>query len=121
MLAIGLDPSFADLSAFPTLSVDLVRAYIDDQIDRLRANGLDTDSCLVDRGESAERVIEQALQSKRYDCIVIGAGLRQPPELLPLFEKVINLVHQLAPHSRIAFNSTPADTLEAVQRWMAVD
>jgi hypothetical protein len=49
---------------------------------------------------------------------VIGAGLREPPERLLLFEKIINLVHMLAPQSRIAFNTTPADTAEAAQRWI---
>jgi len=49
---------------------------------------------------------------------VIGAGLRQPPERLTLFETVLNLVHALAPSACICFNTTPADTAEAVQRWI---
>jgi hypothetical protein len=35
-----------------------------------------------------------------------------------LFETIINLVHALAPEARICFNTTPADTAEAVQRWI---
>jgi hypothetical protein len=35
-----------------------------------------------------------------------------------LFEKILNLVHRLAPDAGIAFNSTPADTAEAVRRWV---
>jgi hypothetical protein len=49
---------------------------------------------------------------------VIGAGLRASQERLLLFEKIINLVHMLAPQSRIAFNSAPSDTAEAAQRWI---
>jgi hypothetical protein len=49
---------------------------------------------------------------------VIGAGLREPAERLLLFEKVVNLVLIHAPHARICFNTTPADTVEAVQRWI---
>jgi hypothetical protein len=49
---------------------------------------------------------------------VIGAGLREPPSRLLLFEQIINLVHALAPQARICFNATPADTAEAVQRWL---
>jgi hypothetical protein len=37
---------------------------------------------------------------------------------LPLFETVINLVHALASTARICFNTTPADTAEAVRRWI---
>jgi hypothetical protein len=33
---------------------------------------------------------------------------------LLLFEKIINLVHGLAPAARICFNTTPADTVKAV-------
>ena len=59
-----------------------------------------------------------ALRDERFDCIVIGAGLREPKERLPLFETVLNLVHRLAPQATICFNTTPADTTEAVQRWV---
>jgi hypothetical protein len=62
--------------------------------------------------------VESVLRSRTFDCVVIGAGLRESPERLLLFEKIINLVHMLAPQSRIAFNSTPADTAEAAQRWI---
>lgn len=50
VLAIGIDPAFADLSAHPDLSVDLVRAYVDQQIDRVRDLGYEVDSCLIDQG-----------------------------------------------------------------------
>jgi hypothetical protein len=118
VLTIGVDPAFADLSAHPDLSVDLVRAYIDQQIERVRDLGYEVDSCLVDRGETAQATLEAALRSHKYDCIVIGAGLREPAAYLPLFEEIINLVHQFAPDSRIAFNTSPADTAEAARRWI---
>jgi hypothetical protein len=38
---------------------------------------------------------------------------------LLLFEKIINLAHRLAPHASICFNSNPADSVQAVQRWLA--
>jgi hypothetical protein len=63
-------------------------------------------------------VTSEALKSRNFDCVLIGAGLRQPPERLPLFERIINLIHRLAPNAAICFNTTPVDTTEAVQRWM---
>jgi hypothetical protein len=118
VLAIGLDPNCADLSAFPHLSPDLVRSYIDDELERLRVHGYAVGSCLIDPGATPEEAVEDALGARHYDCVVIGAGLRQPASQLVLFEKVINLVHTLAPQARICFNTCPADTIEAVRRWI---
>lgn len=118
VLAIGVDPTFADFSTLAGLTPALIRAYIDAQIERLRALGYEAESCLLDPGEAAEQTVESALRSRAFDCVVIGAGLREPPERLLLFERIINLVHTLAPQSRIAFNTTPADTAEAAQRWI---
>ena len=118
VLAIGLDPHHADLSGFPGLTPELVKGFIDAQLERLNSSGFSVVSCLIDLGETAESVAAEALKSQRFDCVVIGAGLRVPPPQLLLFEKVINLVHTLAPGARICFNTTPADTLEAVRRWL---
>lgn len=118
VLAIGIEPSFVDFSAFPGLTPELVRNFIEAQIETLRALGYDAESCLIDPGETAEAVTVAALKSRRLDCVVIGAGLREPAERLLLFEKVINLVLIHVPHARICFNTTPADTAEAVQRWV---
>lgn len=59
-----------------------------------------------------------AQRSKRCDCVVIGAGLREPAARLLLFEKIINLVHDFVPDTKIGFNTTSADSAEAVQRWI---
>jgi hypothetical protein len=118
VLAIGIEPAFADLTGFPQFTPELIRSYIDSQIEQLRVWGYDTVSCLIDLGETAEAVAAAALRTKRFDCVVIGAGLRQPAPQLLLFEKIINLVHALAPDAKICFNTNPADTAAAVQRWI---
>jgi len=119
VLAIGIDPSFVDYTAMPQFTAEMFRGYIDAQMERVRGAGFDVTSCLIDLGETAEAVTMQALKSEKFDCILIGAGLRQPGERLLLFEKIINLVHRLAPGARICFNSNPADSVEAVRRWIA--
>jgi len=118
VLAIGLDPTFVDLSVFPQFTPELVRSYLDAQIEAVRTLGYDIESCLIDLGDTAEAVTAAALTARRYNCIVIGAGLREPPERLLLFERILNLVHRLAPDASICFNSNPADTAAAVQRWI---
>src|SRR5215831_8804103 len=118
VLAIGIEPGSADYNAFPQLTPELVRNYIDAQLLRLRDCGFEVTSCLIDLDETAEAAVTAALRDERFHCIVIGAGLREPKERLLLFEKVLNLVHQLAPGAAICFNTTPADTAEAVRRWI---
>jgi hypothetical protein len=63
-------------------------------------------------------VLKEHLSRRSFDCVVIGAGLRDDPKQLLLFEQLLNIVHARAPDAKICFNSTPADTAEAVQRWV---
>ena len=121
VLAIGIDPAFTDHSKFPQLTAALVRAYIDAELQRLRDDGYEVVPCLIDLGATAEQVTATALASRRFDCVMIGAGLREPPEHLLLFEKIINLVHDRAPTACICFNTSPADTVDAVRRWTRPD
>jgi len=116
VLALGLDPSYVDLSEFPGFTAELVKSFIDSQLKRLGALGYDVVNCFVDAGATAEAVTARHLNSRRFDCILIGAGLRAPRQLL-LFEKLINLIHAQARTAKICFNTTPPDTAEAVQRW----
>jgi hypothetical protein len=118
VLALGLDPAFVDLKTLsPDLTPELVRSFIESQLDRVRCLGHEVESCFVDSGDSAEAVTQRHLDSGSFDCVVIGAGLNAP-EHLRLFEKLLNLVHARAPGAKICFNTTPADTAEAVQRWV---
>ncbi len=85
---------------------------------KLEMLGYSVKSLYVDDGKTAEGALTDALTTSRYDCIMIGAGLRVPPYFL-LFEKLINVVHQHAPAStKLCFNSNPTDTAEAVKRWV---
>jgi hypothetical protein len=120
VLAIGIDPALVDYTALPQFTPEMFRSYIDAQIERVRGMGYDVTSCLIDLGDTAETVAAEALKSRDFDCVLIGAGLRLPGERLLLFETIINLMHRLAPQASICFNTTPADTAEAVRRWVAV-
>jgi hypothetical protein len=73
---------------------------------------------LTDLGNTAEAVVSRKLSESAFDCILIGAGIRTLPTYFLLFEKLINVVHQNAPESKLCFNTKPGDTAEAVQRWV---
>ncbi len=117
VLALGLDPQFADLTPTPDLTPELVRAFIDSQLDRIRALGYEVESCLVDAGQTAEAVLEERIGARSFNCVMMGAGLRAAEHLL-LFERLLNVIHARLPNAKICFNTKPADSVEAVQRWV---
>jgi len=125
VLSVGLQPqliNFADpaYAAFPGMTAEKVQGGLDKDIAALHTLGYDAQLCLTDFGETAEDVIRATLQKSRYDCVVIGAGVRTIGKNFLLFEKVLNVVHEHAPQARICFNTGPFDTAEAVQRWCPV-
>ena len=74
VLALGLDPKFVDPAAMGGFGPEVVRAYIDSQFDRIRVLGYEVESCLVDVGDTAERVLTEQLGKRTFDC----AGCDQP-------------------------------------------
>lgn len=113
---LGLLPRVVDFSAFPGLTEEKLAAGLAAQEKSLCERGLDARWCLFDRGETAGEVVRAALAEKAYDVVLIGAGVRTQAALLPLFERLINLVHEGAPGAKICFNTRPDDTQEAVFR-----
>ena len=123
VLTVGLEPSlinFADpaYAAFPGMTADKVMAGLNRDVASLEALGYDAAMCLVDFGETAEAVLRAALTNNAYDCIVIGAGVRLIAQNTPLFEKLVNIVHNHAPAAKLCFNTRPDDTADAVKRWV---
>jgi hypothetical protein len=121
VLLVGLDPDIVDYtkSPVPGLTAAKVRAAVEADSATLERLGYGVKLLYVDDGKTAEAALTDALTASRYDCIMIGAGLRVVPPYFLLFEKLINVVHRHAPAStKLCFNSNPADTAEAVKRWV---
>jgi hypothetical protein len=122
VLVIGLDPTLIDFShpdyAVTGLNATKVLAGLKSSEDELTRLGYNVQMCLTDFGETAEAVVQNHLKEKRFDCILIAAGIRTIPSNFMLFEKLINVVHQLAPQAKLCFNTKPSDTAEAVKRWV---
>jgi hypothetical protein len=122
VLIMGIDPLLIDFSspefAPKNLTAERVLSAVHADSERLRSLGYEADLCLTDFGATAERVVEDKLRSKPYDCVMIGAGIRIIPSSFLLFEKLINVVHANAPQAKLCFNTRPNDTAEAVMRWV---
>lgn len=123
VLVIGLEPTLIDFSApeysaFPGMDAAKVLAGLKAAEESLTQLGYDVRLCLTDFGETAGSVVKDLLEQERFDCILIGAGIRMIAGNTILFEKLVNVVHTCAPHARLCFNTKPTDTAEAVQRWL---
>jgi hypothetical protein len=118
ILVVGLEPDLVDYSSMRDMNADKVRAGLTAGMAQLAGLGHDADLCMTDLGDTAEAVVAGRLSERPYDCVVIGAGIRTIPAYFLLFEKLVNVVHRHAPAARIAFNTRPSDTAEAVQRWL---
>ena len=121
VLVIGLDPALIDFSQpgyAPGMSTAKVLAGIKSSEDELTRLGYGVKTCLTDFGETAEAVVQSQLKQKRFDCVLIGAGVRTNPSNFMLFEKLVNVVHEHAPQAKICFNTMPSDTAAAVKRWL---
>lgn len=119
VVLIGLHPDVVDYDKWPMLTPEKLMDALNSEKASLEGEGFEAEVMLVDRGETAEQVVRDALGAKDYDCVVIGAGVRKDDDHFLLFEKLVNVLHELAPNAKIAFNTNPSDTAEAVKRWVS--
>ena len=114
VLVIGLDPFRVPGPWDPEPVANAIETGMAGLADR----GIDAESCLVgiDEDDDVPTRISEALRSRRWDCVVVGGGIRNSEELVELFESVVNLVRRHAPQAEIAFNSSPENLFEAVAR-----
>ncbi len=118
VLMIGLDPAVVNYEKWPGLSPEKLEGALRRDEASLNELGYQASICFIDHGETAAATIRAQLEATRYDCILIGAGVRTDPDEFLLFEKAINVVHEIAPQARICFNTGPTDSVAAVQRWI---
>jgi hypothetical protein len=121
VLVIGLDPALIDFSQPgypPGMDATKVFAGLKSSEEELTRLGYGVQMCLTDFGETAESVVRSRLEQERFDCIMIGAGVRTNPSNFLLFEKLVNVVHAHAPQAKLCFNTLPSDTAAAIRRWL---
>ena len=114
VLVVGLDPHRVPGPWDPEPIVTAVAAGMAE----LTAAGYDAVPCWVglDGSDDVPAVVSRALQSRAWDCVLLGGGLRGRD--VELFEHLVNLVRVHAPQAPIAFNSAPGELLVAVRRQL---
>src|ERR1700722_20651913 len=100
VLLVGYDPETVDYSnpaLPPGMSAEKIRAGIALMLKQITDRGWEGDLCLIHPEETAGQTVERHLASESYACVVIGAGVRLPPQDLSVREAVVNDVHRGAP------------------------
>ena len=121
VLLVGWEPEtvdFSDPALPPGMSAEKIRAGVALAMKQFAERGWEGDVGYIRPDEPVGPELERMLTSKRYDCVVVGAGVRLPHKHLALFEAVINAIHKAAPQAMIAFNTRPDDSADAAARWM---
>ena len=122
ILILGQDADTVDYTSpaiLPGLTAEKVRAGLATAQAALEAQGFAADILEVSPDlAAAETATIAQLTGRDYAVVVIGAGVRNPPPSLGLFETVLNAVHRHAPGARIAFNTRPDDSDVAAVRWV---
>jgi hypothetical protein len=122
VLLVGLKPEavdYSDPALPPGMNAQKIQAAIDLGLKQMTDRGWQAEACLVQNDATAGPAVEQQVSNAKYDCIVIGAGVRLPPKNLFLFETIVNAVHKAAPDTSISFNTVPDDSADAAARWLS--
>lgn len=121
VISIGLHPRALDYTTLPD-GVD--EASLTARIERgnaaLREAGFDVVLCQVDTGpDTAEEQVRAELRRAQFGLAMVGGGIRMVPEHTELFERIVNVLHEVAPRIRLCFNTAPDNTVDALRRWIA--
>jgi hypothetical protein len=121
VLIIGPDPRYIDFSAPylpPGMSAEKIIAGVDGARDRLADAGYCVQILLTKNEETVEQQVSDALKDRSFDVTVVGVGLRTLSPMATHFERLINVLHERAPRTKLAFNSKPDDSDAAALRWL---
>lgn len=121
VLLVGLVPEavdYTDPTLPPGMSAEKVHAGIAVAMKGFADRGYEADVGMILPDETAVPTLESQLAAKKYDCVVIGGGVRLPPRHLGLFEALIHTIHRSAPDAAIAFNTRPDDSADAAARGL---
>ena len=105
VLVLGLDPA-----TVPGLDAEEVRRGLAHGQARFAERGISADLGLVPLDETAEQRIAELVARSRYECVVIGGGIRRPEALTQL------LTSEMPPEHR-GPGSYMHDALELRDQW----
>ena len=121
VIAIGIHPRALDYSTMPD-GVDeaSLTARIESGVAALREAGFDVVRCEVDTApDAAEEQVRTELGRAQFGLALVGGGIRMIPEHTEMFERIVNVLHEVSPGIRLCFNTAPDNSIDALRRWIA--
>ena len=118
VLMVGWHPTVVDYSKYPGLTAEKLEGALRADERKLIDQGYDASIGFIFSGETATDQLADTLKAATFDIVMIGAGVRKDDEHFLVFEKLVNVVHELAPQARISFNTGPTDSDAAINRWV---
>ncbi len=122
-LIVGIDPNSIDFSGPntpPGMTAEKLSAEVEESRREFAGQGDRADLCEIKLDDSAGTRVSQQLARSKYDCILIGGGLR-PDGSIRVLERIINAIHQHAPEAAIGFLKLPRDAIAAADRVLSRD
>jgi hypothetical protein len=107
VLLVGLDPEtfdFSDPALPPGMTAEKVQAGIAVAVKQFTERGWESDIGMIRPDETAGPAAERQLRVAKYDCVVIGAGVRLPPRHLHCW-KSSSTIRKGGAGAAIAFNT----------------
>ena len=117
VLMVGWHPTVVDYSKYPGLTAEKLEGALRADEKKLNDQGYDASIGFIFNGDTATDQLTKTLKENNFDVVMIGAGVRKDDDHFLIFEKLVNIVHEHAPNTRIAFNTGPMDSDAAIQRW----
>jgi hypothetical protein len=109
---------FSDPALLPGMTAEKIPAGVELALAAMGGRGWLAENCFISPDGTAVPTVGRRLAGGRYDCVVIGAGIRLQPSRLALFEAVVNAIRRAAPQTAIAFNTRSEDRGAAAARWI---
>ena len=117
VLMVGWHPTVVDYSKYPGLTAEKLEGALRADEKKLNDQGYDASIGFIFSGDTATDQLTETLKANTFDVVMIGAGVRKDDDHFLIFEKLVNIVHEHAPNTHIAFNTGPKDSDVAIQRW----
>lgn len=119
ILIAGIKTIPADQAAMPEYSAENLQRVMSEQFKLLNDDGFDTALCLLEpKDPSAIGDFTKMLQSKEWDGVSIGFGVRGNREYTPFFEDMVNtcIMHNKPKPPKMIFADRPWEISEGVNR-----
>ena len=110
VLPLGLDPEtvdYSDPALPPGMTAEKVHAGIAVAMRQFAERGWEADVGMIRPDETAGPTIERHLASKSYDCVVLGGGVRLPPQNLSYSKSSSTLFVRLRQARRLPLTQDP--------------